>query len=449
MLKKLLPTVFILYFVIASTAQTKMSLQDAIDYAMEHNLAIKKSLLDIADADAQVEERRSSGLPQITGEVGYNRYLQTPVQVLPEAFATLIELSAPPGTDPETSSQVSFIPKHNISAGINLQTMIFDGSFFTALKAAKIYKNYAAEELEATKQNIRNSVIDAYLPALIIKENETILTKNIKNVTELRYGVNETYKEGFIEQLEVDRLDLTLANLATTKNNLVRQEEIVVNYLKLAIGFPVSEKLIVTDDITTLLVEATEEELTGVYNYLDRRNVRVAEMGLQLSELNMEYNKNLYWPSLGFIAGYNYAFQGDKLFGDPNSFWAPTAVVGLSLRVPILDGLGKNAKLERQRLAYEIAQNQKDQLTHLIDIEIDNARKQYQAATERLTNQKKNLALAEKIYNTTKIKYKEGVGTSLELNQAERDLFETQQNYTQALYEVLVAKMELRKALGK
>ena len=71
MLKKLLPTVFILYFVIASTAQTKMSLQDAIDYAMEHNLAIKKSLLDIADADAQVEERRSSGLPQITGEVGY------------------------------------------------------------------------------------------------------------------------------------------------------------------------------------------------------------------------------------------------------------------------------------------------------------------------------------------------------------------------------------------
>jgi len=427
-----------------------MSLQQAIDYAMEHNLEIKKALLNIADADAQIEERRSTGLPKITGNVGYNRYLQTPVQVLPEAFATLIQLSAPPGTEaPEVSSKVSFIPKHNISAGLNLQTMIFDGSFFTALKAAKIYKNYAAEELEAIKQEIRNRVIDAYLPALIIKENATILEKNIKNVTELRYGVNETYKEGFIEQLEVDRLDLTLANLATMKDNFVRQEEIVVNYLKLAIGFSAKKELIVTDDIATLLVEATPKELTGVYNYLDRRNVRVADMGLQLSELNMEYNKNLYWPSLAFNAGYNYTYQGDKLFGDPNSFWAPTALVGLSLRIPILDGLGKSAKTERQRLAYEISQNQRAQLTHLIDIEIANARKQYQAATERLEHQKKSLALAEKIYNTTEIKYKEGVGTSLELNQAERDLFETQQNYTQALYEILVAKMELKKALGQ
>ena len=130
MLKKLLPTVFIFSFLIVSSAQTSMTLQEAIDYAMEHNLAIKKGLLDIADADAQIEERRSSGLPKITGEVGYNRYLQTPVQVLPEAFATLIELSAPPGMEPpEVSSQVSFIPTHNISAGLNLQTMIFDGSF--------------------------------------------------------------------------------------------------------------------------------------------------------------------------------------------------------------------------------------------------------------------------------------------------------------------------------
>ena len=123
-------------------------------------------------------------------------------------------------------------------------------------------------------------------------------------------------------------------------------------------------------------------------------------------------------------------------------------MIGLGLRVPILDGFGKDSKIERQQLAYEIAKTQRNQLQQLIDIEILNGRKQYEGSTERLDNQKKNLALAEKIYKTTQIKYKEGVGTSLELSTAERDLFATQRNYTQALYDVLVAKMNLEKALG-
>ena len=449
-MKKLPTTVIIVLLLwLQGYAQTTMTLQEAIEYALVHNLELKTALLNVADAEAQIEERRSTGLPQITGDVSYNRYLQLPVSTLPVAFEELIKLGNGGQLPDDFSRQVSFIPKHNISAGLNLRTMIFDGSFFTALKAAKIYKEYADEELEAAKQDIRNRVIEAYLPALIIEENQAILDKNITNLEELHFGTVETYKAGFIEQLEVDRLSLLLANLATEKDNLKRQKEIVLTYLKLAIGFPTNEPLAVSDDIDVLLSPATEEDLTAVHDYLNRRQFRVAEAGLQLSELNMEYNKNLYWPSLAFIAGYNQTFQGDQLFGDPNSFWAPTAVVGLTLRVPILDGLGKSAKMERQQLAYEISRNQRDQLKQLIDTEVVTARMQYSGTLERLENQKKNLALAEKIHTTTQIKYKEGVGTSLELNQAERDLFETQRNYTQALYDVLVAKMNLNKALGK
>jgi len=449
-LKKLPTTVILLVcLLLQGNAQTSMSLQEAIEYAMVHNLELKTALLNVADAEAQIEERRSTGLPQITGDVSYNRYLQLPVSTLPTAFEELIKIGNGGKLPDDFSPQVSFIPKHNISAGLNLRTMIFDGSFFTALKAARIYKEYATEELEATKQQIRNQVIEAYLPALLIEENQAILQKNIVNLKELHYGVMETYKAGFVEQLEVDRLALILANLATEADNLKRQKEIVLTYLKLAIGFPAEDSLIASDDIDALLTPATEEDLTAVHDYLNRRKYRVAEAGLQLSELNIEYNKNLYWPSLAFIAGYNQSFQGDKLFNDPNSFWAPTTVVGLTLRVPILDGLGKNAKMERQQLAYEISKNQREQLKQLIDTEVVTARMQYTGTLERLENQKKNLALAEKIHTTTQIKYKEGVGTSLELNQAERDLFETQRNYTQALYEVLVAKMNLDKALGK
>ncbi len=446
--KKSLPLLVFLTHIVAGYTQTKLSLQEAIDYAYEHNLSIKEAQLNIADADAQILERRSSGLPQLSGQVDYNRYLQVPVSTLPTAFEEVIKLGNGGSLPDDFSPQIAFLQKNNLSAGLNLRTMIFDGSFFTALKAAKIYKNYAQEELDAVKEQVRNQVMDAYLPALIIKENKALLEKNVKNVQELYYGTKETYEAGFIEQLDVDRLELTLANLDTERDNLIRQEEVVMNYLKLAIGFPSDKELVATDNIEQLMTPVSDNQLTAKTAYLNRRRYRVAEAGLQLAELNTEYNKNLYWPSLSFIAGYNQTFQGDKLFNDPNSFWAPTFVVGLSLRVPILDGLGKNAKLERQEIAYEIAKNQRDQLAQLIDTEVVNARTQYTGALERLENQKKNLALAEKIYNTTQIKYKEGVGTSLELSQSERDLFDTQRNYTQTLYDILVARMNLIKALG-
>ena len=445
--KSLLLLVFLTHIVVGHT-QTKLSLQEAIDYAFEHNLSIKEAQLNIADADAQILERRSTGLPQLSGQVDYNRYLQVPISTLPSAFEEVIKLGNGGTLPDDFSPQITFLQKNNLSAGLNLRTMIFDGSFFTALKAAKIYRNYSQEELEATKEQVRNQVTDAYLPALIIEENKILLEKNVKNVQALYYGTKETYKAGFIEQLDVDRLALTLANLETERDNLIRQEEVVLNYLKLAIGFPADKALIVTDNIEQLITPISDNQLTAKVPYLNRRTYRVAEAGLQLAALNTEYNKNLYLPSLSFIAGYNQTFQGGKLFNDPNSFWAPTFVIGLSLRVPILDGLGKKSKIERQEIAYEIAKNQRDQLAQLIDTEVVNARTQYTGALERLENQKKNLALAEKIHNTTQIKYKEGVGTSLELSQSERDLFTTQRNYTQTLYDILVARMNLIKALG-
>ena len=154
-------------------------------------------------------------------------------------------------------------------------------------------------------------------------------------------------------------------------------------------------------------------------------------------------------PRVNLNASYSQAFQGDRLFNDPNSFWAPTGVVGLSLNVPIWDGFGKRAKIEKARLNSEISRTQQAQLARMIDSEVANARLEYKSATNKLEGQEKNLALAERIYETTKIKYKEGVGSSLEITQAEQSLFDSQRNYTTALFEVLTAKLRLYEVLGK
>lgn len=431
-----------------SQAGSDFTLQDAIDFAIANNVEVKNAQLAIADAEQQINERRATGLPQIDADVGYDRYLQVPASVLPSAFEELIRLGNGGELPDDFSRRVSFFFKHNFTAGVNLRSMIFDGSYFTGIKAAKLYREYAREDLKARQQSVKNSVVQAYLPVLIVEKNLEIIDKNIKNVQDLLFNVKASYQEGFVEQLDVDRLELSLANLEVEKENLDRQKEVAINFLKLTLNYPGDKDLKPVDDLENLLTPVRADLLDGNINYYNRLEYKVAETGLQLNDVNVDYNRSFYLPTLSLNAAYNQTYQGNQLFGDPQGFWAPTALVGLSLKIPIFDGLDKKSKIERARLEREIAQNQLDQLADVIDTEVINARIQYKSAQKRLQSQEKNLQLAEKIYNTTQIKYNEGVGTSLELNQAEGDLYQTQRNYTQAMYDLLVAKMDLEIALG-
>ena len=450
-LKKSLPTFIFCLLLGFGYAQQRveMSLQRAIDYAMDNNNDIQIARLNIKDAEQQIYETRATGLPQITGEVSFNRFLKIPTSVLPSAFEELIKIGNGGDLPPDFSNQISFALKNSFQVGINLKTMLFDGSFFTGLKAARLFRTLVQKQLAAKEMKVKNQVIETYLPALIINENLTILDKNIGNLEKLLYETKALYKEGFVEQLDVDRLTLSLANLGVEKENLARQKEVSINYLKLTMNYPKNVELVITDDIAQLLSPVSADDIEGAVNYYNRLDYKAIETSLQLNDLNIDYTRNIYLPSLNLNASYNQAYQGDKIFNDPNSFWAPTAIVGLSLNVPIFDGFGKKAKIQRAKLAYEIARTQQTQLSDLIYVEISNARIQYKSASKRLESQKKNLALAEKIHVTTQIKYKEGVGSSLEITQSEQSLFDSQRNYTQAMFDLLQAKVALDKALGK
>lgn len=451
--KKIIPVIFLCLSYLFAYAQevNKMTLPKVIAYALEHSPEIKIAHLNIEDAKQQITETKSTGLPQINAEVTYNHFFELPVSVLPSAFEEIIRIGNGGDLPPDFSNQIAFGLRNNFQAGINLRTMIFDGSFFTGLRAAELLRNLRQEELDAKQQLLESQVIEAYLPAIIIRENIKILDKNIKNVNKLLQETEALYKEGFVEQLDVDRLDLSLANLNTERESLENQYKQAINNLKMIIRYPVNQDLTLSDleDWRTIIIPVTAEDLTGPVNYYQRKNYKAAETGIQLNDLNIEYTKKRYLPTINLNASYNQAYQGDRLFNDPNSFWAPTGIVGLSLNIPIIDGFGKQSKIERAQIASDIARVQQAQLTHLIDVEVANTRIQYKNATKRLESQEKNLALAERIFNTTQIKYREGVGSSLEIVQAEQSLFDTQRNYTQALFDVLTAKLDLYRALGK
>lgn len=469
-LKKLFPVAIAMLVTASAVAQqsVQMSLKDAVSYAMDNNLGIKNSQIRVLDADQQIIERKAFGIPQLKGEVSFQRYLQVPRQPLPSNFnifgifgqALAVDLRDYLSEDTrnavdqffqdadggDAGEGVAFFLKNNFTASLNLDAMIFDGSYFVGLKAARAYRKLVRQELDAKKQEVKNSVVQVYLPVLLIQENVDLLDKNIANLEKLLFETKELYKAGFAEQLDIDRQELSLANLQVERESLARQKEIALRALKFTIGFPVNEPLEITDNLDTLVGEASEDELTAQPDYRGRPEFAVIEQSIGLNELNVRLNRAGYLPSLRAFGAYQQLYQGNDF---KTGFWAPASFVGLRLNVPIFDGFEKKARIQRATLDLELARNQKTELERAIQLEVRNARDNYFSARRKLESQQKNLQLAERIYNTAQVKYREGVGSSLEITQAEQSLYSTQSNYMQAIYDLLIAKSDLDAALGK
>ena len=444
-MKKIGPValMFLLSINLWSQQRTSMNMDEAVKYALSNSNVLKNAQLEISDAEQQIIEQRAFGIPQLSAEASFQRYLQVPQQPLPEAFVQLIQ-ALNPGT--EVQREASFFLKNNFNAGLTLDAMIFDGSFFTGLQAAKAYKNYSRQNLMVQQREVKKAVTNAYLPVLLIQENVELLDKNIANLEKLLNETKALYDAGFAEQLDVDRQSLSLSNLKTERDNLARQKETAVNVLKLQMGYPMDEPLEVTDDLEEKSLALAADDLDGSIDYYQRPEINLLDQSILLNDLNIRLNKSRYLPTLRAFGSYSQAYQGNNA---NDGFWAPTSLIGVRLNVPIFDGLEKKARTQRARLDMEKIKLQKSDAVRSINLEVQNARTAYLSARQKLEDQQENLDLAERIYETTQIKYREGIGSSLEVTQAEQSLYASQSNYLQALYDLIVAKTDLEQALGK
>lgn len=430
----------LLCFCLNAQEVERFSLEEAVAHAIQHSNEIKNAQINIADSKQLIVERRAAGIPQLNGGITYNYFPKLPVSLIPASF---IDSSAEEGE----FAELVFGTKNSLTASLDATALIFDGSYFVGLRAAKEAKAFSEDQYAEVEQQLMQKVRDAYFPALIIQSNLNTLQLNLNNVEKLRAETVQLNLAGFAEQLDVDRLDLSIANLKTEQENLERQLDLAYNFLKYQMSYPLEKEIELSDGMDKLIGDVPVEDLVGEVNYKARAEYRVMERAISLNTLNVQLQKAAYLPNLSGFGSYQYIGQGDNLF--KNAFWNPTAVLGLQLNVPLFSGLMRDAKVERASFDLEKILNQKKDLERAILLEVKNARGNYRNAQTRVSLQKKNIELAQKIYDTAQIKYREGVGSSLEINQAENGLFTTQQNYTQALYDLLTAKTSLDKALGK
>ncbi|NJC25728.1 TolC family protein [Neolewinella antarctica] len=409
------------------------SLQRAVTYAMDNSNTIRNARVDILDAEQNVKERLSAGLPQFNGTVDFTHYFAVPVIFLPENF---------PGGGGEASLQL----KNNFVAGLNARAMLFDGSFFVALRAARASGEYFNLELENAQRRVRSQVTQTYFPVLLIKTNIEVLNRNITNLEKLLAETRAQFEAGFVEKLDVDRLRLSVSNLTSQRDQLFDQGENALRALKFTLNYPLDESLVVEDDLEKIDLEIQDAMLTGAIPYLNRPEVRLLDKTLELQDLNIKLQKAAYLPTVYATVAGQQQYQGNDF---KNGFWAPTVLAGLSVGVPIYDFGARSARVQRAVLAKEKIVNQRNDVNRTIQLEVLNARTTFTAANKRYQTTKDNLDLANDIYEVTQIKYSEGVGSSIEVVQAEQQLYETQANYLQALYDALVAKEDLYLALGR
>jgi len=449
-----------------------MSLSDCVTYALENHPNIKVAQLQVIDADWRIKENKATGLPQVTAGASYNYFIQRgglPSSALGFGASGPIDLtSALPNfnsaqigdlngvfgnlfaSDPD--SKVFFNSVHSASGTLSANQLIFNNSYLLALKAARYYREYVNHQLAVAKQTLRNQVTDAYLPALLLSENLGILDKNIGNLEKLLNDTKAINKAGFAEQLDVDRLDLSLSTLRSERGSLARQREIVLSALKFTMGMPTTAELSPSDDLSKLLATYADADLATPVNLMNRPEYVQLLKGRDLGALQVDLYRKPWMPTVAGFVQWQGGLQGG--FGDKDSegfdkwFFIPSALAGLSVSVPLYDGGGSKAKRQRAMLQVETIEAQRQLLENAINLEVESARKQYANAQERVANQQKNLALAQRIYDTTQTKYKAGVGSSFEITQAESGLYAAQQSLMTAQYDLLTAKVAIKKALG-
>ena len=443
----------------SALAQTSFDLKEAIDFAIANSSNTKMAGLDVQTADAQVDEVKSIALPQVNAGIDYTYYVFAPASpvedfITPIVYDALVtefpgEVAFPPG--PFQSFEFSPFTRNNLTARVDASMLLFDGSYFTGLKAARLFRELSTRKLDIAKEEITAAVTKAYINVLISEENKKILEKNKGSIQSSLTEAEAYYDTGFIEHLEVKRLNLSKENLESQIAKIDQLIALNKELLKFQMAYPLSQELALTQDLQEIVDKMSIEniDLNASINYDNHAIYSEIEMGQALNDLNIERLHRGYLPSLLARANASESLQRNSLFDGSENGLIPTLSVGLSVNVPITDGKLKKTQIQQAEIEAQRIEIQKSEFERGINMQVQTARLQYVSARESLTSARKLLALNEEIYETTKIKFKEGVGSSLEVTQAENGLFAAQSEYINSLYQLLITKTDLDIALGQ
>lgn len=422
------------------SGQKSYTLQECIDYALENNAEIVNANYEKEIAETQIGETLSQGLPQVnaTANLNYNF----------EPQKSIIDISTFDPSVPEgTEQQVSFQQKYDGNISISAKQLLFDGSFFVGLQASRTYKELSTKQHIKTQIDVVEAVSKAYYNALVTQERLALVEVNFNRIDSLLRDTQAMYDNGFVEKIDVSRLKVQYNNVKVQLDQIDELNKLSTDLLKFQMGMPISMEIELEDKLEEVTFDTISK---SDFDYTERIEYSQLQTNLSLVNLDMKNNRVKYIPTLyaNLAYGYNTAAASSSDWFN-GSRWLNFGYLGATLSMPIFDGFLKSNKIQKNKIQAKQIMTSFEQLENAIDLEVSQAKINMENAVDNMVAQKENMELAEEIYNVTKLKYQEGVGSNLEVIEADADFKESQTNYYNALFDALIAKVELEKAYGQ
>lgn len=438
----------------------EFSVQQAVDYALKNNVNVKNALEDVLYQEQVNREVTSNAYPKINASLGttYNPNVATqviPNFISPSTYQVLVDegIRDGNGNPIQMPGDFGFIAaqfgtKYSAVGAISLSQILFDGQVFVGLMARNATMRFARKKVEVTEEMIKANIHKVYYQLVVSKTQVELLDANIERLEKLLKDTRIIYENGFAEKLDVDKLSVQLTNLQTEKQKILNSISNGYYGLKVLMGMPVRDELVLTDKLTDEQIKEGILE-NSIYKYEDRKEFQYAQIGKELNEYNIRRYKLSQIPTVLLNGQYAKNAQRNKwnFFGKGD--WFSISSVSLNINIPIFNGFYTKSKIQQTKIQLRQTENQIEALKLTIDNEVETSKNNFRSAIATMDFQKKNMELAEKVYQQTKKKYEVGTGSQTEINAAQVELKTAQTSYITALYDAIIAKIDYMKATGK
>lgn len=441
---KIKPIIILLFLVFAVTGieaqQIKsFSLQETLDYALENNYDLRKSEKDIEAAKQRVKESTSMGLPQIDASVSYTDNFARPTMILPPEFS-----------DGDEPTKIQFGTKYDAALGGSITQLVFSGEYLVGLKAARKYLESTDAEFFKNKAAVLQQVANSYYAVLTTEKGLEIVDTTLKITRNLAEETRQVYEVGFVEDIDVDQLDLLVYDLEASQFYFENQLNITHAYLKFYLGLSDKDSLILTDNLDGLLYGLeTSSILLQKFDVNINPDFYSLIKQKELSQLQVQLEKATYLPSINANLYYQTQAQRDTWDFFDSGQWYSSSALGVTMNIPIFSSGKRSSKLKQAKIAYEQIEIMEDQLENQLSLMYDNARSEYLNSFKVYKNKDKNRSLAEKIYMKTREKYIQGLASSLDILNTHNQFLNAERDYLNASQAFLQSGEELKRLLTK
>lgn len=437
-MKKIILTTLLTAGLMHAQEARLLTLQDAVNYALENKADALKARKDIERAEAKIREVRGNVFPQISvnSATNYNPLLQQ--SLLPG------ELAGMPGQ----KVPVTFGTKWNSTNVAQMQQLIFNEQVFTGLKAARSTREFYQLNAQLTDENLIERVANAYYQVYKTDQMMKNMQENLSLTQQTSKVIKGLLDAGLARKIDYDRIVVAENNIASTVKTLENATQLAENALKFYMGMDIAQPIRLPQD--TFEPKYLPGEQT---QYDERSEIKLAKKQIELLQWQKRASESEYYPVVALTANYGWLGQGAKFpwwHGEKDGvYWNDFSQIGLNINIPIFRGFSVKSRIEQNQIDIEKAQLDLKDTKMGLDMQYQNAITKLQNNMTQIEIQQGNVKLAEDVMNNTRSNYQYGLATMNDIVDAESDLAEAKNNYTNALLEYKMAEVELLKSQGR